>query len=264
MLIQLACLISSPLNQLPAQSSNTAQWHSPILVNSCLIFFFFFSSFFRGSSSQYKKATQMIILAKIKLRLQTFLSIVTHLLIINFEMVWDEIITTEKMKQKLLFCSKLSVLHTIYQNIFWNTNFKTSRETFFVLKKKTLIFFIENAKNVKTALCLPSVMFFFFVFNVSYWSVFLFLTPHKNNQVWNKLIVFVVFYVCLCLWAKRSRMHLLKLVGEWRSCRGGLAAADNWYQPRCNKVLFHCRRFFAHAEDFFVEMLACPENFYFC
>ena len=55
-LIQLACLISSPLNQLSAQSSNTAQWHSPILVqNSCLIFFFFFSSFFRGSSSQYKK-----------------------------------------------------------------------------------------------------------------------------------------------------------------------------------------------------------------
>ena len=76
-----------------------------------------------------QETTQMIILAKIKLR---FPSIVNHLLIINFEMVWNEITTTEKMKQKLLFCSKLSVLHTIYQNIFWNTNFKTSRENFFV------------------------------------------------------------------------------------------------------------------------------------
>ena len=62
---------------------------------------------------------------------------------------------------------------------------------------------------------------------------------------------------CLCrffylfLWATRSRMHLLKLVGEWRSCRGGLAAADNWYQPRCNKVLFHCRRIFCSCWGFF-------------
>ena len=62
---------------------------------------------------------------------------------------------------------------------------------------------------------------------------------------------------CLCrffylfLWATRSRMHLLKLVGEWRSCRGGLAAADNWYQPRCNKVFFHCRRIFCSCWGFF-------------
>ena len=27
-------------------------------------------------------------------------------------------------RRKLLFCSKLSVLHTIHHNIFWNTNFK--------------------------------------------------------------------------------------------------------------------------------------------
>ena len=93
------------------------------------------SSFFifQRQLKSIQETTQMIILAKIKLR---FPSIVNHLLIMNFEMVWNEITTTEKMKQKLLFCSKLSVLHTIYQNIFWNTNFKTSRENFFVLKKR--------------------------------------------------------------------------------------------------------------------------------
>ena len=30
------------------------------------------------------------------------------------------------------------------------------------------------------------------------------------------------------------------------------------------KSFFIAEEFFAHAEDFFVEMLACPENFYFC
>ena len=30
------------------------------------------------------------------------------------------------------------------------------------------------------------------------------------------------------------------------------------------KSLFIADEFFAHAEDFFVEMLACHVNFYFC
>ena len=122
------------------------------------------SSFFLIFQRQLKsiqETTQMIILAKIKLR---FPSIVNHLLIMNFEMVWNEITTTEKMKQKLLFCSKLSVLHTIYQNIFWNTNFKTSRENFFVFKKRDPNHFHRKRQKCKNGLMLTVGNVFFLRF----------------------------------------------------------------------------------------------------
>ena len=76
---------------------------------------------------------------------------------------WNEITTTEKTKQKLLFCSKLSVLHTIYQNIFWNTNFKTSRENFFVFKKDPKLFH-RKCQKCKNGLMLAVANVFFLHF----------------------------------------------------------------------------------------------------